>query len=172
MRAVSNPPPWGGATLLALGLPAQLGYQLACRNTREGLANELRDHLPIWLRVEDHTDPAARADVGWPKEAGRIELDQRLLHTDGLREPDGKVLRTMVVVVEHREDLALAGKPGGLTVGEALSCLGKAETDLAQAFDEGRVPRSDAPNRVSGGLLARQRRAASGLLCRRFLRRG
>jgi hypothetical protein len=147
---------------------SELSHELLGRDVYEGLAHELLDHLPVRLRVEDDADPAARADVGRAEEAVGVGFDQGLLRTDGLRQPDGEMGGAMVVIIEHREHLALAGKPGGLTVGEAFSRLGKREAYLAQAFDERRVPRSDAPNRVCGGIL-RRRRASSGFLRWRLL---
>jgi len=58
----------------------------------------------------------------------------------------------VVVIVEHGEDLAFAGKPGGLSVGKALSRFGKGEAELAQALDESSVSRSDGLDRVRKGL--------------------
>ena len=99
-------------------------------------------------RVEHHADPAARTDVGRPEEALGVGVDQSLLRAERLRQPHREVLGAVVMVVEHREDLALAREPGGLAVRELLVRFGERHADLPQTLGRRWSPRR---GRGSGG---------------------
>src|SRR4051812_29843140 len=72
--------------------------------------------------------------------------------------------RTVVGVVQHGKDLALAGEPSGFTVRQSLPRLGKAKTELSQPLDVRSVLGGNQPNGMGKRLLRRRRRARNGLL--------
>src|SRR5262249_48293384 len=67
--------------------------ELRRRNPAVRLAHELRDDLPIGLRVEHHGDPALAAHIGRTEESLRISRDQRLLRLDRRGQPHRAVGR-------------------------------------------------------------------------------
>ena len=69
--------------------------------------------------------------IAQAKESLRIGFDQSLLNAERLRKPGRQVRRAVMMVVEHREHFAFAGKPRGLAVGDALVRLGQRETYFA-----------------------------------------
>jgi hypothetical protein len=102
------------------------------RHQAIGLLDEPRDLGPVGAVVEHDADPSAASDVRRTEVPLGVRLDQRLLGAETGGEPHREVLRPVVVVVEHREDLALAREPGRLAVRELLDRLGQGEADGAQ----------------------------------------
>src|SRR5207249_5596478 len=70
------------------------------------------------------------------EEALRVGADQRLLCTERLGQPDGEVSGAVMMVVEHREDLALACEPRRLAVRDLLVGVGKRHADPPQPPDD------------------------------------
>src|SRR5881296_3937903 len=91
------------------------------------------DDTPVGLAVDAHADPAEVADVGRPEEPRRVLVDEGLLHSRPRRQPDGEVIRAVMVRVRLGE--YLPGAPGGLTPGDLLDDLREREADAAQPLD-------------------------------------
>jgi hypothetical protein len=65
--------------------------QLCGRDVKIRITHHRGHHPPIWLRIEHDPHPSARPDVGGPKEAIGVDIDERVERAGGLWQPDGEV---------------------------------------------------------------------------------
>src|SRR5262249_6257299 len=110
------PRPLRAGSISTSGTVSELGEELPRRDVYERVVDERRYELPVRLVVEHDADPAARADVRRTEEAIWRRSDEVRLRAIWQRQPHRHVLRSVMMIVEHREALALAREPRRLSV--------------------------------------------------------
>jgi hypothetical protein len=113
---------------LASGRPSLAAFQLFHECTRRDDAicfgHEGGDFAPPRSDVKANADPAALADIRWPKESLGVARDEVALQTLGSGAPDRQASVPVMVVQEHEERRFAAYEKARRTMAHALRRFG------------------------------------------------
>src|SRR5574341_1531447 len=115
--------------------------QLLGRDQQPGLA-QMGGEFMILDAIQKNSYPTAHADIRRPEKLLRFRFDQRSLHAERRRTPDGDPPVVVVIVGEHRKDL-LTDKESRFAVRDFFRHFGQRQTKTPDSFEM--IPAHNAP---------------------------